>query len=185
MRKKMVICSFIAAVLLTLGSFVSVVGYQSTRVQEQAGSTPLFVVQTQRATQQQNFDYTSSYIGKGKQINIFPAKSQQVEQIQKAIQLFSANPQVLNSLLNKLDNFPALYELLIKNGIDADTIKNYIRMLKNNPSLLIDGITDLYQQKSLNNGPQPLGLSTSNPIGCVIIAIFALVPLTAPAWSTV
>ncbi|MBN1861069.1 MAG: hypothetical protein JW840_06370 [Candidatus Thermoplasmatota archaeon] len=178
MRKKVIICSFIAAALLTLGSFVSVVGYQSAHVQEQAGSSPLFVVQTQRATQKEDSDCISSYLGKGEQVNIFPVKSQQSEMIEKAIQLFSANPGVLSTLLKKLDNFPALHELLTKHGIDANVIKSYIRMLKNNPELLIDGITDLYQQKTLDDGPQPLGLSTSNPLGCVIVAIFALVPLT-------
>lgn len=178
MRHKMVICSIIAAALLILGSFVSAIGYQSTHIEESDNTSPLFAIQTQRANQKPSRDCISSYLGKGNHMDIFPAKTQQTELIQKAIQLFSANPGILNRLLERLESFPALNALLTKYDINAFMIKRYIHMLKDNPSLLTEEITNLYQLQPQDNGPEPLGLSTSNPLGCVIVAIFALVPLT-------
>jgi hypothetical protein len=98
--------------------------------------------------------------------------------INTAIKIFSTNPALLNRLLDNLDKFPYLAGLLTKYGVNTLDIKNYMRIIKNNPSLLKEGITDISLSDPHDDSPQPLGLSTSNPLGCLIVAMVALVPIT-------
>lgn len=179
MKNKLIICSIAATALLVLGSFVSVVGYQSARTNEKESSSPLFAVRIQYATQKVSKAGVSTFLGKGKQLNIFPStKSQDEDLIHKAIKIFSTNPTLLNRLLDSLDKFPALTGLLKKYGVNTLDIKNYMRIIKNNPSLLKEGITDISLPELPDDSPQPLGLSTSNPLGCLIVAMVVLVPIT-------
>ncbi len=179
MKRKLIFCSIFAAAILVLVSFVSMVGSQSTQANEKESSSPLFAVRTKRATQKVSEGVMSCFLGKGKQLNIFPStKTQNEDLIYTAIKIFSTNPALLNRLLDNLDKFPYLAGLLKKYGVNTLDIKNYMRIIKNNPSLLKEGITDISLSDPHDDGPQPLGLSTSNPLGCLIVAMVALVPIT-------
>jgi hypothetical protein len=79
--------SILAVILLVLGSFTNVVGYQSVKSSGVNGS-PLFSVRTKRATNQAREDnLTSNYLGKGKENLIrFPIRDNKTELMIKAIQ---------------------------------------------------------------------------------------------------
>jgi hypothetical protein len=179
MKRKLTIGSIFAAAILVLVSFISVVGYQSAQANEKESSSPLFTVRTQRATQKTSEGFISAFLGKGKQLNIFPSrKSQNEDMINKAIIFFSTNPALLNRLLDSLDQFPYLAGLINKYGINKLNIKNYMKIIKNNPLRLAEEMNDIKILVPHENSPQPLGLSTSNPLGCFIITLVALVPIT-------
>lgn len=181
MKKNLTLISiFLAAIIMSM-SFISVVGHQSVQANEKESSSPLFAIQTYRATQTKSQSITPVFIGKEKALNIFPTQVKNENIIIKAIQFFNSNPTLLNKLVNKLDQFPYITRLLASYGINKLEIQNYLRTIKNNPSLILDESDDIQNILSLdnNNIQQPLGLSTSNPLGCFIMGIIVLVPLTA------
>lgn len=180
MKRKLVIVSIFTAVIITSISFLSVVGQQSVQANEKINSSPLFAVRTQRAAQTIPQDITTVFIGKEKQINIFPATTQNQDIINKAIQFFRSNPAVLTKLVDKLDAFPYSRGLLATYGISKIQIKNHMRILQENPSIAWEQINGLSPVISPDDSPpQPLGLSTSNVLACFIMGLIVLVPLTA------
>ncbi len=179
MKIKVLVGSIFGAALLIVMSFVSVVGYQSVQANDHEAYSPLFVVRTQRATQQATSGGVSAFLGKGTHTNLFPPQaSRQEELIQTAIKIFSRHPALLASLLENLDKYPYIAEMLTKQGLKIQDIKNYMRMIQNNPSLFAESIINTHLVASDTNGTQPLGLSTSNPLGCFIVAMMALIPVT-------
>jgi hypothetical protein len=157
------------------------VGFVYTvQANKKINSSPLFAVRTQRAAQTIPQDITTVFIGKEKQINIFPATTQNQGIINKAIQFFRSNPAVLTKLVDKLDAFPYSRGLLAAYGISKIQIKNYMKILQENPSLAWEQINGLSPVISPEDSPpQPLGLSTSNALACFIMGLIVLVPLTA------
>jgi len=179
MKRKSIFYSIFAAAILVLMSFVSMVGSQSAQANKKESSSPLFAVRTKRATQKVSEGVMSSFLGKGKQLNIFPStKSQNEDMINTAIKIFSTNSALLNRLLVGLYKFPYLAGLLTKYGVNTLDIKNYMRILKNNPLLLTEEMNDIQILIPHDDSPQPQGLSTSNPLGCLIVAMVALIPIT-------
>jgi hypothetical protein len=181
MRRKLTLVSIFVAALIISMSFLSVVGRQSVQANEQESSSPLFAIRTQHATQIKSQGITTTFIGKEQPLNIFPAHTQNEITIRNAIQIFSANPTLFNKLLNKLNHFPYITKMLAKYGINTVDITNYLRVIQNNPSLLLEESSEL--QKVLNPDTtdpyHPLGLSTSNALACFIMGVFVLLPLTA------
>ena len=179
MKIKIIIGSIFAATLIIVVSFVSVVGHQSVQTNEHESYSPLFVVRTQRATQKISTSTVSDFLGKGTPSNIFPSKTTQKEElIQTAIKIFSKNPALLNRLIDNLDQFPYITGLISKYGIDTIGIKHYMKMIQNNPSLVTEDLTDIQLSVPSDDSPQPLGLNTANPLGCFIVALVALIPIT-------
>lgn len=178
MKRKVSIGSIFAAAIIVSISFISVVSYQSVQANENENSSPLFVVRTQRATQKIGEGITSMFLGKDKQLNIFPRQNQNEDMIKKAIDFFTSNPTLLTTLLNKLDKFPYINELLAKYGVNKLDVKKYVRILQNDPSRFTEEINQIQRVVLHDDDPQPLGLSTSNPLACFIMGIFVLVPLT-------
>ena len=179
MKIKIIIGSIFAVVLIILVSFVSVVAYQSVQTNEHESYSPLFAVRAQRATQKISTSGVTDFLGKGTPSNIFSSKTTQKEElIQTAIKIFSKNPALLNRLLDSLDKFPYLAGLLTKYGVNTLDIKNYMRIIKNNPLLLTEEMNDIQILVPHDDSPQPQGLSTSNPLGCLIVAMVALIPIT-------
>jgi len=85
MKKKILIGSIIAVVLLTLVSFSSVVGYSSVKSDSKIAS-PLFGIMTNRATNKEKYVVTSEYICKGKAINILlPKRNDKAELVEKFV----------------------------------------------------------------------------------------------------
>jgi len=179
MKIKIIIGSIFAVALIILVSFVSVVGHQSVQTNEHESYSPLFAVRTQHATQKISTSGVSDFLGKGTPSNIFPSKTTQKEElIQTAIKIFSKNPALLNRLIDNLEQFPYITGLISKYGIDTMGIKHYTRMIQNNPSLVTEDLTNIQLPVPSDDSPQPLGLSTSNPLGCFIVALVALIPIT-------
>lgn len=171
--------SIFAAALLIVVSFVSVVAYQSEQAPDHVAYSPLFTVRTQRATQQTSNGGVSAFLGKGAQTHLFPSEeSQREELIQTAITFFSTHPAIFAKLMENLNKYPYLAGLLTKYGIKTQDVKNYIQMIQHNPSLITEVLANRDLVASDSNGPQPLGLSTSNPLGCFIVAMMVMVPVT-------
>lgn len=179
MKIKVIFGSIFAVALIIVVSFISVVGYQSVQASDHEAYSPLFVVRTQRAIQQANSGGVSAFLGKGIHTNLFPSQaSQQEEVIQTAINIFRTHPALFTRLVENLDKYPYIAGLLTKQGIKTEDIKNYMRMIQSNPSLVTEELINVRLVASDTNGTQPLGLSTSNPLGCFIVAMMALVPVT-------
>jgi hypothetical protein len=94
--------------------------------------------------------------------------------IQKALQFFKAHPAVLTKLLENIYHYPSLMGLLEQQGLTTKDIQFSLQMLQKNP----DAILDACLLASETDPEQPLGLSTSNPLGCLIVAMVALIPIT-------
>jgi hypothetical protein len=160
-------------------SFASVVGYQSVQSQNHETNSPLFAVRTQRATQQTSGGVVSAFLGKGSQTNLFPSVgTPQKELIQTAIKIFRAHPALLSKLVENLDKYPYVVGLLAKQGIKTEDIRTYMRMIQNNPELVTEEVLDQCLVVLNTDPAQPLGLSTSSALGCFIVAMMALLPLT-------
>ncbi len=79
--------SVVTVVIVVFGSLVNVVGFQS--VKSTINDSPLFNVRTQRATNQQQNNIISKYLGKGMYALTFPLRDNRTEQLKKAIDIIS------------------------------------------------------------------------------------------------
>lgn len=177
MKKNIIIGSSVAAALIILASFASVVGV-SHQEKVKESSSPLFAIRTTQATTKTSINGITRFLGKGTSTDLFPTAAQNQELIQAAIQMFSTNPTLLQRLVDNLDQFPYLSNLLARYDITIPEIQTYLRLAKDNPAILQDSINGVQIPAAGDDGAEPLGLSTSNPIGCLIVAIAALVPIT-------
>jgi hypothetical protein len=73
MKKKIIISSIVAVVILVLVSFTGVVGYQTTKTSTNAKASPLFKVRTNRAIGEESKDIACDYVGKGNTL-LFPKR---------------------------------------------------------------------------------------------------------------
>ncbi len=175
----MVVGSIFCAAVLLIVSFASVVGFQTARSADHETGSPLFSVRTVRANQHYTVKISTMFLGKGRQSSLFGASiSNQAELIQNAIKLLRAHPAVFSQLLEKLNHYPYLAGLLAKYNIKTEDITRYIHLIQDNPELLSEETIAGCLAASGTDPAQPLGLSTSNPLGCFIVAVFALLPLT-------
>ena len=181
MRKKVLVVSIFVAVLMVLLPISAVVGTNIVKsdVEKRSIASPLFAVRTQRSLNKEEIKkINSNYLGKGKQLNILlPEKPMAQIWIDKAIKLFDTNPVLFDKLLERLDKIPNIAKMLEKHDVSKQDIKNYMRIIKNNPSELVEEIGDSQITMPFNNIPQPLGLETGN-LGCIIIPI-VLAPIAA------
>jgi hypothetical protein len=174
MNKKILIISISAAVLLVVASFSSVIGTNDGKSTNKIES-PLFMVRTQRslATHDQT-KVQSHFLGKGLTSNLFiTAKPSLATSIDRTIKLLNQNPVFFAKFLETITSNPRVRSLLQENGISMTQFKTHLNRLKNDPSLFIEEIRSAEPKLSAKdiNGPIPLSLNTSNPIGCVITAI--------------
>ncbi len=174
MNKKALVVSILAAVLIVLASLSSVIGTNIVKSDaERSIASPLFSVRTQRSLDgEEAKKISANYLGKGKQLNILlPKKSMAQIWINKAIKIIDTNPALFDILLERLDKTPYLARMLNKHDVSKQDIKNYIRIIKNNPSALTEEIENIQIEVPIdNNIPQPLGLETVF-IECLITAI--------------
>ena len=177
MKVNVVVGSIFGAALLIVVSFVSAVGYQSG--QNQTGDSPLFAVRSQRAMQQPSSGGVAAYLGKGSRMNLFPLQaSRQMELIQTALNIFRTHPALFAGLVKNLDKYPYIAEALRKQGITTADVTLYLQMLQDDPSFVADELRKVSLSASDTGPAPPLGLSTSSALGCFIVAMFALLPLT-------
>jgi hypothetical protein len=115
MREPLIGVSICAVVLLVLGSFSTVVGYQSVK-STVVNDSPLFSMRTQRATNQQQNSITSRYLGMDRQKLLqFPIQDNKTEQLKKAIEFIS-----------KMDDktFARFTEIFIRNIKQSNTLRD-------------------------------------------------------------
>ena len=167
MKKKILIGSIIAVVLLTLVSFSSVVGYSSVKSDSKIAS-PLFGVRTNRAINKEADAVTSDYIGKGKAINILlPRRNSKVELVEKFVNIIKwMDEKSLDSIadiifhrLESDDNF---------DNIDKDNVKEAIYFVSENPKL---SKSFLLQDKE-NSGSNEYTYGYATPIECIFALIY-------------
>lgn len=179
MKHSIRLYSIIAAALLIAASFVCVVGYPAAQADEKAGASPLFTIRTQQATLQPSQVVLSTFLGKGQSLRIFPSASSSYEDlIQRALRIFGSNPALVQKLLENLNAYPEVAGLLANQGVTPADIHRYMALLQHDPSVVTQAIAEMQQELSQNDPQKPLGLSTSSSLGCFIVALVALLPIT-------
>ena len=180
MNRKILIGCLGSVILLILVSFTSVVGSQTAQSDNKyIPSSPLFTTQTLRSTNNKAPVIESYYLGKGNKLNLFPAKkSLNEDMFNEAMKIFSKNPALLNKLFDNLEKFPLFRELLNKYDVNKLEVKNYLRIIMENPSFLSEELKNMQIVVPNDDSPQPRGLSTSNPLGCFIVGLIVLPIIT-------
>ena len=180
MNRKIIIGCIGSVIFLILVSYTSVVGSQTAQSSNKfMHSSPLFITQTIRSINKKAPEIKSNYLGKGNQLNLFPLKkSLNEDMFNKAMKIFSTNPALLNKLLDNMENFPYFRELLNKYNVNKWEVKNYLRILMDDPSLLSEEMKNIQIVTPNDDSPQPRGLSTSNPLGCFIVGLIVLPIIT-------
>jgi hypothetical protein len=174
MKKKILIISISAVVLLVLASLSSVIGTTTVRTYG-ARQSPLFVVRTQRSIDtEEKLTFHSNYLGKGLGSSLFlTTKPSLSVTLDRTMKLLNKNPGFFTKILQEISSNPRITMLLQKYGITMAEVKTHLNRLKNDPSVFIEEIQNAepklaaYQLET----PLPLGLNTSSVIGCVITAI--------------
>jgi hypothetical protein len=179
MKKKILLLSISAIVLLVGASFTTAIGTnheQSTKTYD----SPLFSVRTQRSVQSESKHLLQShFLGKGIQTNLFTSsKPSLASAIDRTVKLLQQNPVFFVKFLDAISQNPRVIALLQQNGIGIDEFTTHLNRLKKDPSVFIDEIRSAEPKLSAEKitTPLPLGLNTSSVIGCLVTAI-ALVPI--------
>jgi len=178
MNKKTLIVSILGAVLIVLASLTSVIGINVVKSNAEKGNiaSPLFETRLNSATKKNSEEINTNYIGKGNLLNLFISRQTSPQrQLNRVIRFIELRPDFLNSIIAKIETNPEIQKILIENDVSMDEVKNQVNLIKNDPSLLRQMVDeDVFS--STGDTPQPLGLSTSNPLGC-FITLIALIPV--------
>jgi hypothetical protein len=140
MKKKILLGSIFAVVILIFLSFNNVVGYRNSNI-NLVHSSPLFDIRTNRAIEQDINPYFNDYIGKGEENKIyFPVRDNEKELLYKYIEVISQmDKKAFNNLkttvISQVYKDEELRELGILNVLLAinlmrmypDEIKGYIQ----------------------------------------------------------
>ncbi len=174
--KKFIGISIAAALLLVLASLSSVVGTITLTTEKEPISSPLFTVRKNQMTQPTaKTQLTTSYLGKEHSLNLFISKRTILNRyIDYAIKVLNNRPQLINEIMQKIESTPEIQSLLVEHDITTEEIKGEMERLKNHPDQLASELEDMIINLPLDNDPMPLGLSTSNPLGCFILIIAVL-----------
>jgi len=178
MKEKILIISIFAAALIILVSIAPAVGSNIANFEiKENYSSPLFSVRSQQSKEIKNIDkIDATYIGEGITNNYFPIKKSTIQSLaDKTIKVINENPKIIPIILEKLVKIPEISKVLGENSININEFKNQISYILNNPQVLKEKLIDP-QSPDNNIPPQPLGLSTSSPIGCFII-VLVMAPL--------
>ena len=166
MKKKILIGSIIAVVILVLVSFTSVVGYNSVKSDSKIAS-PLFGIRTNRAINKEQNAVTSHYIGKGKAINILLHKrNDKAEWVENFANLVKRMDEksldiVADIYINELESNENI------DHIDSNYIRDAIYFISKNPEI---SKSFLLQEKEKSDSND---YTYGNPtrIGCIFSLI--------------
>jgi hypothetical protein len=169
MNKKILIISILAAIIVALAPLSSVVGTINVN-SDTKKSSPLFAVRAQRSQDEENAkNIITNYLGKGEQLSILlPKRSMSQIWFDRAIKIVDSDPILFNKLIEKLNKSPHIARMLNKYDITKQGIKNFMKIIQDNPSIVTDEIENI--QVPLDNIPQPLGLNTTL-IECLVTGI--------------
>ncbi len=163
--------STVSVVLLLLPSLSNVMGYQS--VKSSVNDSPLFQTRTQRATNQQQNNLISQYLGKGKRTIVIPIQDNRTEFVHKIFGEINKMDEItftefLNKIINRLS-----YEKKFMN-IDINEIIKGFRYLKNNPEEIKQYVNNANETYTLEN--QIVSVCPWKP-GCFIQDIVSIIKL--------
>ena len=174
MNKKILIISILAAVLMVMLPISSVVGTNVVKSDKQNVGSPLFAIRHRSKNTIQ-----SEYLGKEKPLNLFLAKRTSLQAYaDRALKMIEARPSLLKSILHSIVVMPEIEELMKQHDIKTDDFKDQMNQVINNPELLKEKVDEAVLLSPFGDDPMPLGLSTSNPLGCFIVALI-LAPIFA------
>jgi hypothetical protein len=177
MERKVLCISLVAAILLVLLPISSVVGTMSTTTTKNV-SSPLFYIRTHQSLH--SFEqplFTTNFLGKGNDFGmIYMRKIFQEHTIRNTIKFLGSRPDLLSSLLNQIEQQPALRHVLGEHSLSVEEIRQQLNLVYDDPSILQEMVGDYDLGIPLGDAPRPLGLSTSNPLAC-FIALIALIPV--------
>ncbi|UCD13226.1 MAG: hypothetical protein JSW60_06620 [Thermoplasmatales archaeon] len=181
MKKKIMIVSSVIALLLITTSLTSVIGsnVDKSNNEERDIESPLFTIRQQRLIyRDENNKINSNYLGNGKTLNILFEKQKNLQSsLGKTLRLLQSKPSLITKLLDKIENNPRIEEILKENDVSISEFKNYLKVIKNNPSILLTEIKNV-EAAALQDPSSflPLGLNSTNPFA-IIILIFVLLPV--------
>ena len=177
MKKKILLLSITAAAILVLTSFTSAVGSNATPNHIPQPTSPLFTMRQHQQQNQQKKYLTTSYLGKGKILNLFLEKQfTYTTGIQQALQMLERNPFLLNKLITYLEHHPHVQRFLEQSEINKIDFTNYANHLKNNPAQLAEELEKVQQYLPPDGPIMPTGLNDTNPIALLIL-ILVLLPV--------
>jgi len=130
MKKKILIGSIIAVVILTLVSFTSVVGYSSVKSDSKIAS-PLFSIKNNKG------DVSSNYLGKGKGTNLLIPRRDNPKQVLISVikRISYMNDGNFNDLCKRIE-FGNINRRDFS-GVDKMELLNMIKIIKKYPDLII------------------------------------------------
>ena len=185
MRKKILVISIFAAVLMILLPISAVVGTNIVKSNDEKRSiaSPLFTKRVNSIMKKNTMRISTNYLGKGKFLNVFSTPKTSLHSwIDKALKLLDTNPELLNKVLNKLYEIPELVTLLKKHGVSKDYLNKEIALIKSDSSILqqkIDEAVQMYGEQHIKlpqiEPPKPLGFS--GQIGCVLTFFLVVFPI--------
>ena len=174
MRKKILLLSVLAAVLLVLTSLSSVVGSDEGKSHPKIIS-PLFTIRRQKIQQQEENKVSTNFLGKGKVLQLFIENSISYNRVfYKAINILERNPKILNKIIERLESHPLVKDALKKYDISKSQFKSYANNLKNNPSILSEEIKKVEEYIPSRDSPIPLGLNNTSGLAFLILLLVLL-----------
>jgi len=174
MKKKIVILSMVAVFLLILFPMSSVVGIQTGYERNKKANSPLFAHRHDIQTSIQ-----STHVGQHRSLHLFFTQrtSQQLTS-NRIYTMISSQPHLLISLGESLIKKPEFQQILNQYSISKEEFTAELNKIIQHPELFSEQIDSAVLLSSVGNSQQPLGLSTSNPLGCFIVAL-VLAPIFA------
>jgi hypothetical protein len=140
-------------ILIVLGSFSNVVGYQSVK-SNMVNDSPLFLTRTQKATNQQQTSITSQYLGmnKGKDLQ-FPINDNLTRLLKRTIEIISktdekTSPQLEKLFINSIHQIPAF------RNTNIEVIKEILQSIQAQPQLIMNAQNNTSNlDPTYNNAP--------------------------------
>ncbi|UCF12212.1 MAG: hypothetical protein JSW06_09245 [Thermoplasmatales archaeon] len=177
MKKKILIGSIGAVIILVLVSFTGVVGYQTTKSSTIAKASPLFKVRTNRAIGEESKELTCDYFGKGSTLP-FPERNKKVIIVQRVIdRIRLMDDKTFERFISNIINHAQMNNRL--NNIKPDIIREALYMFRNsNKPLPIfnDGLNNhnLFTLGPTLCGCPPIPITFGGGIGGFLLCILLL-----------
>jgi len=142
MRKKILIGSIIAVIILTLVSFTSVVGFQKVRTSVR--ESPLFSIRAKRAIDEEQKITTCDYLGKGRVSGLsIPSRDSRMALVQKVIDRINRmNEEEFNRFIRLV-----IHYLDESHDTDTQEIIDPLHRLRDNPDEIKNYITREKERK--------------------------------------
>ncbi len=163
---------------LVLVATISMAVSESVASTQTAPRSPLFSVRVQQSLQTQAAPrLATSYVSRNMGI-LFTKQPSVSESLDRAMALMRSNPALVERVFAAIETNAQVLAYLEANGVSAESLHRYLYLVRTNPEQVAAYLQQT--QASLSSEqlgtPAPLGLNTTNPIGCVITVI-ALLPV--------